>query len=152
MVLKHGFLLLGLVFAQPLYAQVTVSEPWVRATVANQRGTGAYMQLTAEQHLKIVEVRSPRAKLAEIHEMTMVDNVMRMRPVHGLDLPAGKTVELKPNGYHVMLMGLTEQIKDGDTVAITLTVEDKDKKRQTIDIKAPARPLNYAPGGGHGKH
>ena len=82
----------------------------------------------------------------------MVDNVMRMRPVKALELPAGKAVELKPNGYHVMLMGLKDRIKDGDRITLTLTVEDKDRKRQTIEVYASARPLSYAPGAGHGKH
>ena len=133
-------------------AQVTVRDAWVRATVPQQQGTGAFMQITSPIDARLVEVQTPAAKVAEVHEMATVDNVMRMRPVKALDLPAGKTVELKPNGYHVMLMGLKDQIKDGDRISLTLTIEDKDKKRQTIEVYAPARPLNYAPGGGHGKH
>ena len=133
-------------------AQVTVQDAWVRATVAQQRGTGAFMQITAARDTRLIEVQTPAAKVAEVHEMAMVDNVMRMRPVKALELPAGKTIELKPNGYHVMLMGLKDQIKDGDTVAITLTFEDKDKKREIVEVKAPVRPLNYAPGGAHKHH
>ncbi len=110
------------------------------------------MQLTSVRDARLVEVRSPVAKVAEIHEMNLVDNVMRMRAVAGIDLPAGKRIALRPGGYHVMLMGLTEQIKDGDTVPLTLTVEGKDKRRETIELKAPVRPLNYAPSGGHSKH
>ena len=144
--------LLGLV-APCAAAQVSVHDAWVRATVAQQRGTGAFMQITSARDTRLIEVQSPAAKVAEVHEMAMVDNVMRMRPVMALDLPAGKTVELKPNGYHVMLTGLNAQIKDGDTVAITLTFEDKDKKRETVAVQARARPLNYAPGsGGHRHH
>jgi copper(I)-binding protein len=154
--LKRFFLSLGLVLglvpAPSVFAQVSVAQPWVRATVANQDATGAFMRITAERDLKLVEVRCAAAKVAEIHEMTMVDNVMRMRPLKGLDLPAGKTVELKPGGYHVMLTGLKERLKDGDTVAITLVVEGKDKKRETIEVKVPVRPLTYAPGAGHGMH
>ena len=146
---------LGLAFAliaPCAVAQVTVRDAWVRATVPQQQGTGAFMQITSPIDARLVEVQTPAAKVAEVHEMATVDNVMRMRPVKALDLPAGKTVELKPNGYHVMLMGLKDQIKDGDRISLTLTIEDKDKKRQTIEVFAPARPLNYAPGGGHGKH
>ena len=133
-------------------AQVAVKDAWVRATVPQQQGTGAYMQITSTTDARLVEVQSPIAKVAEVHEMAMVENVMRMRPVKALELPAGKTVELKPNGYHVMLTGLKEQIKDGDRVTLTLTVEDKDKKRQTIEIYAPVRPLNYMPDSGKHKH
>ena len=139
-------------FAACASAQVTVKDAWVRATVPQQKGTGAYMQITAVRESRVVEVQSPAAATAEVHEMAMVDNVMRMRPVKALELPAGKTVELKPNGYHVMLTGLKGQIKDGDTITIALTVEDKDKKRETIEVKAPARPLNYVPDASSSKH
>ena len=133
-------------------AQVSVKDAWVRATVPQQQGTGAFMRITAASDARLVEVQSPAAKTAEVHEMAIVDKVMRMRPVKALDLPAGKTVELKPNGYHIMLTGLKEQMKDGDRIAITLIVEDKQKKRQTVEIQAPVRPLNYMPDAGKHKH
>jgi copper(I)-binding protein len=122
-------------------AQVAVKEPWVRATVPAQKATGAFMQINAAKGARLVEARSPVAGLVEIHEMAMVDNVMKMRAIPGLDLPAGKSVDLKPGGYHVMLMDLKGQIKEGDSVPITLVMEGADKKRSTIEVKAPARPL-----------
>lgn len=134
----------ALVFAAlsgPAAAQVKVGEPWIRATVPQQKATGAFMNLTADKGARLVEVRSPVAGVVEIHEMAMENNVMKMRAITGLDLPAGKPVELKPGGYHVMLMDLKEQMKDGQSVPITLVVEDKDKKRQSIEVKAVVRPL-----------
>ncbi len=125
----------------PVAAQVKVGDPWVRATVPQQKATGAFMSLTAEKGTRLVEAKSPVAGVVEIHEMAMENNVMKMRAVPGLDLPAGKPVELKPGGYHVMLMDLKEQMKDGQSVPITLVVEDKDKKRQSIEVKATVRPL-----------
>ena len=122
-------------------AQVTVSEPWVRATVPQQKATGAFMSLTAAQGARLVEAKSPVAGVVEIHEMVMENQVMKMRAIPGLDLPAGKAVELKPGGYHVMLMDLRQQVKDGDTVPITLVVEGKDRKRETVEVKAAVRPL-----------
>lgn len=79
---------------------------------------------------------------------------MKMRAVPSLALPAGKAVELKPGGYHVMLMDLKGQIKDGDTVPVTLIVESKDGKRQTLEVKASARGINPQPAmpHGHGAH
>jgi copper(I)-binding protein len=77
----------------------------------------------------------------EIHEMAMDGNVMKMRAIPGLELPAGKTVELKPGGYHVMLMDLKKELKAGDTVPLTLVVEGADKKRETIEVKATVKPL-----------
>jgi copper(I)-binding protein len=137
-------------------AQVSVKDAWVRATVAQQQATGAFMQIVSAKDAKLVEAKSPVAGVVEIHEMAMVDQVMKMRAVPSLELPAGKAVELKPGGYHVMLLDLKGQVKDGDVVPLTLVVEGRDGKRQTLELKVPARPLNAAAqkdvsqGGGHG--
>ena len=120
-------------------AQVTVKDAWVRATVAQQKATGAFMQLQSAQDAKLISAQSPVAGLVEVHEMSMDGGVMKMRAIPSLALPAGKAVDLKPGGYHVMLMDLKGQVKDGDTVPVTLVVEGKDGKRQNIEIKASAR-------------
>lgn len=132
------------VLAISAQAQVTVSDAWVRATVAQQKATGAFMQLKSVKDVRLLEVRSPVAGVAEIHKMEMADNMMKMRAVDSIDLPAGKVVELKPGAYHIMLMDLKAQVKDGDVVPVTLFVEGKDKKRETIEVKAIAKPLNQA--------
>ena len=121
---------------------IKITDPWVRATVAQQSGTGAFMQLTAATDVRLVEARSTVAGVVEIHEMAVVNNVMRMRQIEGLELPAGRAVELKPGGYHVMLMNLKGQIKVGDKVPLTLVIEGRDKKRETIEVIAVARPLS----------
>jgi copper(I)-binding protein len=126
----------------PALAQVTVKEPWVRATVPEQKATGAFMQVSAPAGARLVEARSSVAGVVELHEMSMEGTTMKMRAVPGIDLPPGKTVELKPGGYHVMLMDLKHPLKNGDSVAITLVVEGLDKKRETIEVKAPVRALN----------
>ncbi len=128
------------------HAQVTVSEPWARATVATQKASGAFMTLTASRDSRLVEARSPVAGTVEIHEMTLQDNVMRMRAIDGLALPAGKAVKLEPGGYHVMLMDLKQQLKAGETVPLTLVFEGPDKTRETVEVKAAVRAL----AGGHG--
>jgi copper(I)-binding protein len=120
-------------------AQVKVDDPWVRATVAPQKATGAFMQLTSAKAAKVVAASSPVADMVEIHEMKMDGGVMKMRAVDALALPAGQAVALKPGSYHVMLMGLKAPIKAGDTVPLTLTVEGEDKQRSTVEIKAQAR-------------
>ena len=132
-------------FVLPAQAQVTVKDPWVRATVSQQMATGAFMQITSAQDARLVEVKSSVAGIIEIHEMAMDKDVMKMRALpNGLDLPAGKTVELKSGGYHVMLMDLKRQMKEGESVPMTLVVEGKDKKRTTIEVKAPVKPLATA--------
>ena len=136
---------LSAAFILPACAQVTVKDPWVRATVSQQRATGAFMQITSAQDARLVEVKSPVAGVVEVHEMTMEKDVMKMRALpNGLALPAGKPVELKSGGYHVMLMDLKQQMKEGDTVPLTLVIEGKDKKRTTIEVNAPVKPLAAA--------
>ncbi|CDG83641.1 copper chaperone PCu(A)C [Janthinobacterium agaricidamnosum] len=124
--------------------QVTVGEAWVRGTVAAQKATGAFMQLTSLRNARLVEARSPVAGVVEIHQMEMSGDTMVMRQVAGLDLPAGKMVELKPGGFHIMLLELKGQVKAGDKVPLTLVVEGSDKKRETIEVNAIARPLSSA--------
>lgn len=124
-------------------AQVAVSDAWVRATVPQQKATGAFMELRASgAQSRLVEASSPVAGVTEIHEMAMDGNVMKMRAIAGLDVPAGKGVSLKPGGYHVMLMELKNPIKAGDKIPLTLVFEGPDKKRQTVEVTATARPLS----------
>lgn len=120
-------------------AQVQVADPWVRATVAPQQATGAFMQLTSARPAKVVAASSPLAAVAEIHEMKMDGGVMRMRAVEALALPAGQAVALKPGGYHVMLMGLKAPIPAGERVPLTLTVEGEDGRRSVVEVSAVAR-------------
>lgn len=138
-------------------AQTTVSEPWVRGTVAQQKATGLFAQITSAKGGRLVSVSSPVAGVVEIHEMSMDGDIMRMRALPaGLDLPAGKAVALKPGGYHVMLMDLKQPLKAGDQVPVTLVIEGADKKRETLEIKAPVRamaaPAGKAPGAEGHKH
>ena len=123
------------------FGQTTVKDAWVRGTVPQQKASGAFMQITSAKGGKLVSVSSPVADVAEVHEMAMEGTTMRMRAVGVLDLPAGKAVELKPGGYHLMLMDLKQQLNAGDSVPLTLVVEGKDGKRETIELNAPVKPL-----------
>ncbi len=131
------------------FAQTQVKDPWVRGTVAQQKATGMFAQITSTAGGRLVEARSPVAGVVEIHEMAMDGNVMRMRVVPGLDLPAGQPVDLKPGGYHVMLLDLKRALKDGEVVPVTLVVEGRDGKRETLEVQAPVRPLGMAGGMQH---
>ena len=121
-------------------AQVTVKEAWVRGTVPAQTTTGAFMTITSTGAAKLLAVVSPLAKSAEIHESMMHGSTAHMHEVESIALPAGKAVILKPGGHHVMLMGLSKALKPGDTVPLTLTIEEKGK-RSTLEVKAAVRPL-----------
>jgi copper(I)-binding protein len=126
-------------FSAVAIAQITVTDPWIRATVPQQRATGAFMVLKSAADVRIVEARSPVAGIVEIHEMKMEGDVMKMRPIPALDVPAGRAVELKPGGYHVMLMDLKGQIKPDDKVPLTLVVEGRDRTREILEVTAVAR-------------
>ena len=139
--------LLGSILAlamAPLFAQVTVEDPWVRGTVPQQQATGAFMMLTAETDARLVAAESPVAGVVEIHEMAMENDVMKMREIPALDLPAGQTMDLKPGGYHVMLMQLKEQMVGGTVVPITLIFENSAGERFTQEIEARVTALGAA--------
>lgn len=145
----------AVVITHAAHAQITVSNAWVRATVAQQQATGAFMQIQAAKDTRLVSASSPVTPNVEVHEMAMQDNIMRMRQMPAVELPAGKTVELKPGGYHVMLMNLKQQVKEGDSVPLTLVFEGSDGKRESVNVSAPVRALNTSmqpAAGGHTKH
>jgi copper(I)-binding protein len=126
--------------AGPVVAQVTsVKDPWVRTTAPRQKSTSAYMEITAGRAGRLLSAESPVAGLVEIHEMRMEKDVMRMRALPALDLPAGRSVLLEPGGLHIMLMDLKVQIKEGDKVPITLVIEQRNGNRETVTLTASAR-------------
>jgi len=125
-------------------AQTAVKDPWVRGTVEAQKATGMFAQITSTSGGKLVAASSPVAGVVEIHEMAMEGNLMKMRAIPGLDLPAGKAVDLKPGGYHVMLMDLKQPLKEGETVTVTLVIEGKEGKRESVEVKAPVKALAAA--------
>jgi copper(I)-binding protein len=120
---------------------VEVKDTWVRGTVPAQKVTGAFMEITGKKAVRLVSVESPVAASAEIHHMAMQNGVMKMSPVDSIDVPVGKTVKLAPGGYHVMLMGLKQQMKAGDRVPLKLTFELVDKKRESLELSVEVRDL-----------
>ena len=132
----------AMLFAAPaVHAQVNIAEPWVRATVPEQKVTAAFMKITSPVDAKLVDVRTVRGGRTEIHEMAMVGDTMKMRQIPELPLPAGATVELKPGGFHVMLFELAAQAKEGDIVPLVLVIETGGKQ-ETVEVNAVVRPLN----------
>lgn len=136
---KISATLLAIGLSTSLWAQtVEVKGAWARATVPGQMATGAFMQLSAKDGAKLVAVRTPVAGVSEVHEMKMDGNVMTMRAVQGgLDLPAGALVELKPGGYHVMLMDLKIALKKDSFIPITLVFSDAKGKESQVQLKVP---------------
>ena len=119
----------------PLQQPLKVEQAWVRPSVAGQQGTGGYMKLTAREGQRLVRASTPLAGAAEIHEMKMDGNTMTMRPVEGLELPAGRTVELKPGGLHLMLLDLKQPLAAGTSVPLTLVLKDRRGVETRIDTR-----------------
>jgi len=148
------------VMASGAWAQaVDVQNAWARATVQGQKATGAFMTLTAPSASKLVGVSSPVAGVAEVHEMKMEGDVMKMRALSGgLDLPAGKAVELKPGSYHIMMMDLKLPLQKDTTIPLTLVfkdakgVETKKELKVPVSQMAPAGPAPAAAAHGEHKH
>ncbi len=136
-------------FSACAHAQVVVSEPWTRATVPHQKSSGAFMRLRSDVDARLVAAATPVAGRTEIHEMAMNGNVMRMRPVTAIELPAGKPVNLASGGYHIMLFDLKRQLKEGDTIPMSLVVEGAQGKRETIELQVPVKSLTHSTTGMH---
>jgi copper(I)-binding protein len=121
--------------------QVQVAAPLCRPTPVGRQATGCYLTLTAPADDRLVSVSSPAAGRIEIHESRMESNMMIMRELkEGLALPAGQTVELKPGGNHIMLLAVTEPLKAGDSVPLTLTFASAPPVEITASVGQPALP------------
>jgi copper(I)-binding protein len=154
-------LALATIALSPAFAQtasVKVEGAWARASVQGQKGTGAFMKLTAPEGAKLVAASSPAAGVAEVHEMKMEGDVMKMRAVPVLELPAGKAVELKPGGYHIMLLDLKAPLAPNTTVPVTLTFKDakgaevKQELNLPVATAAPGAAAAPAAEHSHGAH
>lgn len=126
-------------------AQVSVQDPWIRATVAAQKTTGAFMQLRSAKAARLVDAKTPAAGRVEIHQMEMQGETMRMHAIDSLALPAGQPVDLASGGYHIMLFDLQHPLKEGEQVPLTLTTVGADGKRDSVTVQVPVRALTYKP-------
>lgn len=119
---------------------IVVADFWTRATLPNQKVGGGYMVITnnGEEEDRLVSISSPASGEVEVHEMSMENDIMRMRPLEGgIVIPAGETVELAPGGYHLMFQELEEGFVEGETVAVTLTFEKAGEVTLELPVLAP---------------
>jgi copper(I)-binding protein len=122
------------VFAQ---GAVTVRDAWIREPLGDRNVTAAFavVENSGAANRAIVSAAAEVADKVELHEMKMVDSMMRMSPVKQIEVPAGGRVELKPGGLHVMLFGLKRMPKGGETIGLTLTLDDA----TTVSVTAAVR-------------
>jgi copper(I)-binding protein len=130
---------------------VRIEAPWIRATPAGAEVAGGYMKLenTGKEPDRLIGGATSVAGKFEVHEMKMDGSVMRMRELPGgLELKPGQSVELKPGSYHLMLMDLKRQLKEGDKVKGTLVFEKAGK----VDLEYTVRGMGAKAGGQAGHH
>lgn len=116
-----------------------IGHPWARATAPTAPSGGGFLKVTNTGTAadRLISASSPAAAQAQIHEMKMDGNVMRMREVEsGLEIPAGATVTLAPGGFHIMMMGLKAPLKQGATVPLTLVFEKAGKIDVELSVEA----------------
>lgn len=122
-----------------MIGDIHLSGHWTRAMLPGQKVGGGFVTITNKGtgQDRLVSVSTPVAGRAEIHEMSMVDDVMKMQPLaDGLPVPAGETVELKPGGYHLMFMAVEQPFKEGGMVPVVLTFE----KAGDVELMLPVMP------------
>jgi copper(I)-binding protein len=143
---RHMAILAAMAIAMPAVAQtkspISITKPWLRETAVGQSAGGGFFTVTnaAPSEDRLTGGSSPIATRVEIHSMSMDGGVMRMRPVvGGLAVPAGKTVELKPGGLHVMLTGLKRPLKRGERVPVTLHFAKAGK----VPVQFSIQPITF---------
>ena len=124
MKMLKSFLVASLALAaMSSFAQVKIEGAWARPTVQGQQAGGGYLSITSAAADRLLGGSTQVAQQFELHTMAMRGDVMEMRQVDAIELPAGKKVELKPGGLHVMFIGLKAPLKVGDKVPVTLKFE-----------------------------
>ncbi len=124
--------------AEPAPQVVTVSAVWARATPPGTAVAAVYLTLSGgPQADRLVGAATPRAAMTQIHVVSEVDGMARMRPVEGVDVPANKSVALAPQGTHLMLMNLPQPLVAGERFPLTLQFEQAGRIDVSVEVRAP---------------
>jgi copper(I)-binding protein len=127
--------------AIPSSARIDITDAHAHATVPAQPVGAVYMTIASDSPLTLVQATTDVAKDVQIHDMHKHAGVMRMREIKRPQLKSGEKLVLAPGGMHMMLLGLTRQLKAGETISMTLRFEDKDKKQIAKNLNVPVQPL-----------
>lgn len=131
--------LAGGAFSAVAAESISIRHAWARATVAAQPVGAAYLEITSERGATLVDLHSDAADFVEMHTMSHEGDVMRMRRVERLPLPAGQAVQLAPGGTHLMLIGLKRPLRAGESVSLVLTLEDSAGRIRMEHVTVPVR-------------
>ena len=138
MLLKSFFFLTCLLIANVAMGQrgqLEIKTPWARATPGHAENGAAYLTIVSPTADRLTVASSPVAKKAELHTMSMEGGVMRTRPLAAMEIPAGQTVTLSPGGMHIMLLGLTRPLREGESFPLTLWFEHAGPRQVTVAIE-----------------
>ena len=123
-IIRYGWFVAALLFSIASYAaDIEVSGGWIRATAPGQDQGGADLSIISKRAATLVGASSPVCKFVQLHTMTSEGGMMKMREIKAIELPAGKRVNLRESGYHLMLIGLKAPLKEGETVPLTLSIK-----------------------------
>jgi copper(I)-binding protein len=117
--------------------ELKIGHPYARATAPGQPAGGGYLSIqnAGKAGDKLLSAKAEVSTSVELHEMKMEGDVMRMREVSAVEVPAGKTVELKPGGLHIMFMGLKAPLKQGDKFPLKLKFEKAGEVTVTVNVE-----------------
>lgn len=127
---------------------VEVRDAWARATPGKTEIGAAYLTVESPIDDRLTSLSTPVASIAQLHTMKMEGGVMKMNRLERLDLPAGQPIKLEPGGTHIMLIGLTDKLRPGQSFPLTLSFEKAGKREVTVSVeKAGAMGPEKATGG-----
>jgi copper(I)-binding protein len=154
--LGAAFLIAGSFGAMPArgaafeLGDLAIEQPWARASAGPARNSAAFMVIrNAGPADRLVAAAGEVAERVELHTHLRDGDVMKMRQVEAVDIPAESMARLQPGGYHVMLIGLREPLKEGDSFPLTLTFANAGKLRIEVDVRAIGS-MGPGDGMGHG--
>jgi hypothetical protein len=134
------------------WAQVTARDPWARPTAPGQSVGGTYLKLEGgKENDRLISVHADIAQAVQIHSMKMEGDIMRMRALDGLEIPAGKIVELQPGGLHIMLLGLKTPLKVGNSFPLSLQFAQSGLLKVNVRV-LPVAPGNASANSSQGQH
>lgn len=136
------------------FATVEINNQYVREVPPTSPNSAMFMEITnsSDKDVALVKATSNVAKVVELHTHSMSKGMMKMHPVDKIDIGAKSKTTLQPGGYHVMLLGLTKSLKDGDIIEAELTFSNGDKKRIKAPVKKIQSMMMQHGGGHHGHH
>lgn len=128
-----------------------IEDAKARATVPAQKMSGGFMKIENKGGAdKLLAASSSVSKTMELHTMSMEGNVMKMREIKAIEIPANGKVELKSGGLHLMFIDLKEQLKPGSTIKVKLKFQKAGEVE--VPFKVMGHPAHGEPGHDHSKH